>query len=88
MNDYIPNPEAMRPLLARAATGAPLSEDEAEKAFTVIMSGQATPAQIGAFLLALRVRGETVDETQIPRLPAGVDPTVRELFDHGNLGWV
>ena len=62
MNDYIPNPEAMRPLLARAATGAPLSEDEAEKAFTVIMSGQATPAQIGAFLLALRVRGETVDE--------------------------
>ncbi len=62
MNDETPNPEAMKPILARAATGAPLSEDEAEQAFTVIMSGQATPAQIGAFLMALRVRGETVDE--------------------------
>ena len=36
--------------------------DEAEAAFDIIMSGQATDAQIGAFLMALRVRGETVDE--------------------------
>ncbi|MEX2642332.1 MAG: anthranilate phosphoribosyltransferase, partial [Acetobacterales bacterium] len=57
-----PDPQAMKPLLARVAGGAPLTEDEAEQAFGIIMSGQATPAQIGAFLMALRVRGETVDE--------------------------
>ena len=52
----------LRPLLAVAATGASLSETEAEAAFEIIMSGNATPSQIGAFLMALRVRGETVDE--------------------------
>ena len=52
----------MKPLLAKVATGATLDEDEAEAAFGIIMSGEATPAQIGAFLMALRVRGETVDE--------------------------
>lgn len=52
----------MKPLLAKAATGAPLSPQEANNAFHVIMSGEATPAQIGGFLMALRVRGETVDE--------------------------
>jgi anthranilate phosphoribosyltransferase len=62
MNSETPDPEAMKPILARVADGAPLNEAEAEQAFTVIMSGQATPAQIGAFLMALRVRGETVDE--------------------------
>ncbi|MCW8969940.1 MAG: anthranilate phosphoribosyltransferase, partial [Rhodospirillales bacterium] len=40
----------------------PLTEAEAERAFDIIMSGDATPAQIGGFLMALRVRGETVDE--------------------------
>jgi anthranilate phosphoribosyltransferase len=49
-------------LLARVAQGRALSESEAEAAFDVIMSGNATPSQIGAFLMALRVRGETVDE--------------------------
>ena len=49
-------------LLAKLATGATLSAEEAEAAFTVLMSGDATPAQIGALLMALRVRGETVDE--------------------------
>ncbi|HET7409630.1 MAG TPA: anthranilate phosphoribosyltransferase [Paracoccaceae bacterium] len=51
----------LKPLLARAAAG-PLTRDEAERAFEIIMSGEATPAQIGGFLMALRVRGETVDE--------------------------
>lgn len=49
-------------LLAKAADGHPLGEDEAAAAFEVMMTGAATPAQIGGFLMALRVRGETVDE--------------------------
>lgn len=53
---------SMKPLLARLASGAPLERAEAEAAFELIMDGQATPAQIGAFLMGLRIRGETVDE--------------------------
>src|SRR6516164_6071136 len=52
----------LKELLAHVAQGRALSESEAEAAFDVIMSGNATPSQIGAFLMALRVRGETVDE--------------------------
>ncbi len=55
-------PTDMKALLARVAAGQVLSEAEAESAFDIIMSGDATPAQIGGFLMALRVRGETVDE--------------------------
>jgi anthranilate phosphoribosyltransferase len=49
-------------LLARVADGNSLSEQEAERAFDIMMSGDATPSQMGGFLMALRVRGETVDE--------------------------
>ena len=52
----------LKPLLAQVAAGRSLSEAEAEAAFDIIMSGNATPSQIGAFLMALRVRGETVEE--------------------------
>src|SRR5215469_16785856 len=52
----------LKPLLAQVAAGRSLSEAEAEAAFDIIMSGDATPSQMGAFLMALRVRGETVDE--------------------------
>ncbi len=52
----------LRPLLAIVAAGRALSEAEAEAAFDIIMSGDATPSQMGALLMALRVRGETVDE--------------------------
>ncbi|MGE5269099.1 MAG: anthranilate phosphoribosyltransferase [Thiohalocapsa sp.] len=52
----------LRPLLAQLAGGHRLSESEAEAAFDIIMSGDATPSQMGAFLMALRVRGESVDE--------------------------
>jgi anthranilate phosphoribosyltransferase len=52
----------MKPLLAKVADGLALSEVEAETAFDIIMSGDATAAQIGGFLMALRVRGESVDE--------------------------
>src|SRR5437867_7793404 len=52
----------LRPFIAQAAAGRSLSEAEAEAAFEIIMSGNATPSQMGALLMALRVRGETVDE--------------------------
>jgi len=48
--------------IAKVATGAALSRDEAAGAFEQMMSGEATPSQMGALLMALRVRGETVDE--------------------------
>jgi anthranilate phosphoribosyltransferase len=49
-------------LLAHVAQGYSLSESEAEAAFDIIMSDNATPSQMGAFLMALRMRGESVDE--------------------------
>ena len=53
---------AMKAILAKVGTGTALDDREAEKAFGIIMSGDATPAQIGGFLMALRVRGETIGE--------------------------
>ena len=52
----------LKQLLGFAATGQALSEAEAETAFDIMMSGDATPSQMGGFLMALRVRGETVPE--------------------------
>jgi anthranilate phosphoribosyltransferase len=52
----------LKGLLGLAAAGQALTGEQAEAAFDIIMSGNATPAQIGGFLMALRVRGETVDE--------------------------
>ncbi|MFB2551531.1 anthranilate phosphoribosyltransferase [Ensifer soli] len=52
----------LKPFLAKVATGAALGREDARAAFEIIMSGGATPSQIGGFLMALRVRGETVDE--------------------------
>jgi anthranilate phosphoribosyltransferase len=49
-------------LIAKVATGASLTREEAASAFDRMMSGDATPSQMGALLMALRVRGETVDE--------------------------
>ncbi|MCQ0970372.1 anthranilate phosphoribosyltransferase [Paracoccus sp. TK19116] len=51
----------VRPLIGLAAT-RPLTGAEAEEAFSALFDGAATPAQIGGLLMALRVRGETVDE--------------------------
>jgi len=48
--------------IGQIAEGKTLSVDEAEQAFDVIMSGEAHESQIGAFLMGLRMRGETVDE--------------------------
>lgn len=52
----------LKPLIAKAANRQALSRAEARDAFDVLMSGEATPSQIGGLLMALRVRGETVDE--------------------------
>ena len=51
-----------RGLLAKVGNGETLSVDEAERAFGIMTSGDATPAQMGAFLMALKVRGETAQE--------------------------
>jgi anthranilate phosphoribosyltransferase len=53
---------ALKPHIAKVAAGSALSFEEAREAFDIIMSGDATPGQIGGFLMALRVRGETVSE--------------------------
>jgi anthranilate phosphoribosyltransferase len=52
----------LKSLLAKTVAGQALSFAEAEQAFLQIMSGSATPAQIAAFLVSLRMRGETIDE--------------------------
>ncbi|MFC3692993.1 anthranilate phosphoribosyltransferase [Chenggangzhangella methanolivorans] len=54
--------DAFKPVIARIAEGRALDRAAAEAAFGQIMSGETTPAQIGAFLMGLRLRGETVDE--------------------------
>ncbi|MEQ8441712.1 MAG: anthranilate phosphoribosyltransferase [Alphaproteobacteria bacterium] len=52
----------MKALIAKVVSGAELSVEEAERAFDIIMSGDATPSQMGGFLTALRIRGESVSE--------------------------
>ncbi|MBI3709982.1 MAG: anthranilate phosphoribosyltransferase [Proteobacteria bacterium] len=52
----------LKALIAAVADGKTLSEDEARLGFEIMMTGNATPSQMGAFLMALRVRGETVEE--------------------------
>ena len=53
--------DALKPLIDAAADG-PLSRAQAEQAFEILFEGAATPSQIGGLLMALRTRGETVDE--------------------------
>lgn len=65
-----------RTILAHVADGNALDEAHARTAFEIIMSGDAAPAQIGAFLMALRVRGETVDEI------TGAARVMREMAVH------
>ena len=52
----------LKTLIGKVATGASLTREEAASAFDRMMSGEATPSQMGGLLMALRVRGETVDE--------------------------
>jgi anthranilate phosphoribosyltransferase len=53
--------DQLKPLIDAAANG-PLTRAQAEQAFEILFAGEATPSQIGGFLMALRTRGETVDE--------------------------
>ncbi|MFK8251174.1 anthranilate phosphoribosyltransferase [Ancylobacter terrae] len=52
----------LKALIGKVASGVGLSREEAAHAFDVMMSGEATPSQIGGLLMGLRVRGETVEE--------------------------
>jgi len=52
----------IREAIGRLVTGKHLSAEEAEAVMNEIMTGEATPAQIGSFLTALRIKGETAEE--------------------------
>jgi len=52
----------LKSIIGKVATGATLTREEAASAFDSMMSGEATPSQMGGLLMALRVRGETVEE--------------------------
>src|ERR671929_75763 len=54
--------ESFKPYIAKVATGAALDREEARHAFDTLLSGEVTHAQAGGFLMALRVRGEALDE--------------------------
>jgi anthranilate phosphoribosyltransferase len=82
-----------RDLLAKVGNGKALDTTEAERAFDIMTSGDATPAQMGAFLMALKVRGETAEElaggarvlrakVQRVRAPAGAIDIVGTGGDH------
>ncbi len=82
-----------RGLLAKVGNGEILTIGEAERAFDIMTSGDATPAQVGAFLMGLKVRGETAQELaggaralrakmQAVKAPAGAIDIVGTGGDH------
>jgi anthranilate phosphoribosyltransferase len=52
----------LKPFIAKAINRQNLSHEEAEQAMNIIMTGQATQAQIGAYLVSMRMKGETIEE--------------------------
>ena len=56
------NPELLKPYISKVIQGQDLDPHEAEHAMQIIMTGEATPAQIGGYLVALRMKGESVSE--------------------------
>lgn len=56
------NSKDFKSLIGTIAAGTPLTTEEAKLAFNTILSGDATPSQMGAFLMGLHLRGESVDE--------------------------
>jgi anthranilate phosphoribosyltransferase len=76
----------MKPYLEKLTRRCNLTQSEAAEAFDLIMAGQATPAQIGAFLAALRTKGESVDElaggaASMRRHAVRIDPGGRAVVD-------
>src|SRR5512143_1244961 len=55
-------PAMLKPFIAKTINRTDLTAEEAEQAMNIIMTGQATQAQIGAYLVALRMKGETIPE--------------------------
>src|SRR5512143_2497830 len=55
-------PAMLKPFIAKTINRTDLTDTEAEEAMDIIMTGQATQAQIGAYLVALRMKGETIPE--------------------------
>ncbi len=73
------NPDLLKPYIARVMQRRSLTVTEAEEAMNIIMTGQATQAQIGAYLTGLRMKGETVDEI------TGSARAMRAQANHVNL---
>ena len=59
-----PDPDLWPHVLSTIAAGISLDRDEAAAAMRAVMSGEATPAQVGGLLMALRTKGETVEEIE------------------------
>ncbi len=83
----------LKPFIAKAIQRQDLSADEAQAAMHVIMTGQATQAQIGAYLTALRMKGETVDEitgsaraVRATAVPVPLAPRQTPVYDTAGTG--
>lgn len=77
--------------LAQLLDGKDLSRDDSRRVMDAIMSGEATPGQIGGFLVALRLKGETADEiagaAEAMRAHAiPVEPKRQDLVDTAGTG--
>ena len=85
--------ESFKPLIAKVAAGSQLSRADAAAAFDAILSGEVTPSQLGGFLMALRVRGETVEEItgavtamRAKMLPVAAPPDAIDVVGTGGDG--
>ncbi|MCK6539921.1 MAG: anthranilate phosphoribosyltransferase [Anaerolineales bacterium] len=85
----------LKPFIAKAINRTDLTADEAEQAMNVIMTGQATQAQIGAYLVALRMKGETIAEitgsvramrTNAVKVKLSTDESVYDIVGTGGDG--
>lgn len=83
----------LKPFIAQAMRREDLSAAQAEQAMQVIMTGGATPAQIGSYLTAMRMKGETVEEItgsargmRANALPVSFDKRPETLYDTAGTG--
>ncbi|OPY94312.1 anthranilate phosphoribosyltransferase [Bradyrhizobium sacchari] len=79
--------EPLKSIIRKVVTGATLTREEAASAFDSMMSGDATPSQIGGLLIGMRVRGETVAEvTGAASAMRNIMPTVETRCDPIDIG--